>query len=513
MLWGLKDEDKRKRQEPCWKPWTPNKAVMEYPRPNWIRTIASNIDISGAPSLAVGPDDEVYFAVAATGTFGSLAATSTYDIAVGCMLGDGTLKWLFRDPSLVSGSNDSQPQIVLGLSGELYLAFVTPGAIPGRSNGADVPSLCGNCGATAGRQDVVFARLNGVVAATPSALPTVAWRVQDAYLNSCNNETAIRLHYDRVGSKLFLAYQTGGATLCTVAVGSPNIVVVAFDPAGYLVWSYQGELMNSTGSNTAPAIATDGIGGVYVAYEHTVTVAGGGTMQGTTDVEVIRLYTEGTPVRVVRDWVLSATTTINSAATNLSPALVADVVRNVVYLAFTATAAVPGGQKTASGADIVFAAIKSDATVSWLLQKPEYNEDTYRYSNIDSPRLSIDQYGVVYMAAHAVNDGTGQDQIVMIKLNPGTQEGWYFRVDIANVFRSYIPAADFVTPFQALLATSAFSVPGIIIYAGQLYVAFVRYGTSTLYIVGLAQVLNYLEYDAQEYMRSFTGICSSVRSV
>jgi hypothetical protein len=184
-----------------------------------------------------------------------------------------------------------------------------------------------------------------------------------------------------------------------------------------------------------------------------------------------------------------------------------------VYLAFTATAAVPGGTKTATGSDIVFASLKADGSLNWLQQKPEFNEATYRYSSIDAPQLSLDQYGNLYMAAHAVNEGSGQDQIVMIKMNPGSQEGWYFRVDITNVFRSYIPAADYVTPFQALLATSAYSVPGIVIYAGQLYVAFVRYGTSTLYVVGLAQVLNYLEYDAQEYMRSFTGICSSVRSV
>jgi hypothetical protein len=486
---------------------------MEYPRPNWTASVASNIDISGAPSLAVGPGDEVYFAVAATGTFGTLAATSTYDIVVGCFGGDGTLQWLFRDPSLVSGSNDSQPQLVLGLSGEAYLAFVTTGAIPGRSNGADVPSLCGNCGATAGRQDVVLARLNSVVGATNASLPTVAWRVQDAYLNSCNNETALRLHFDSIGNQLFAVYQTSGSTLCNVAIGTPNVVVVAFAPAGYLTWSYQDALMNSTGSNTAPAIATDGIGGVYLAYAHTAAVSGGGAMQGSQDVEVIRLHIEGAPVRVVRDWILSAIVTINSTGVNGDPALVCDTTRNVVFLAFTATAAVPGGQKTATGSDIVFASIKADGTLLWLLQQPEYNEVTYRYASIDHPQLSLDQYGNVFMAAHALNESTGHDQIVMIKINPGTQVGWYFRIDIANVYRSYIPAADFVTPFQAVLGTSAYSVPSVTIYAGQLYVGFVRYATATLYIVGLAQPLNYLEYDAQEYMRSFTGICSSVRSV
>jgi hypothetical protein len=483
---------------------------MEYPRPNWTAALSSTVDISGAPCLVVGPNDSVYFAVAATGIFGTLPVTSTYDIILGCYAGDGTLRWLFRDPSLVTGTNDSQPQLVLGLSGEAYLAFVTPGAIPGRTNGADVPSLCGNCGATAGRQDIVLARLDGISPTTP---PTVTWRVQDAYLNSCNNETALRLHFDHVGNQLFLVYQSSGATLCNVALGTPNIVLVVFAPAGYLIWSYQGNLLNSTGSNTAPSVATDGIGGVYLAYAHTTAVSGGGGMQGVQDVEVVRLRTEGTPLRVVRDWILSATTTINSPGTNADPYIVADTMRNIVYLAFTATQTVPGGQKTATGSDIVFASITSTGTVNWLLQKSEYNEVTYRYSSIDHPILSLDQYGNVFMAAHAVNQNTGQDQIVMIKINPGTQMGWYFRVDIANVYRSYIVAADYVTPFQAVQATSPFSVPGIAIYAGQLYVGFVQYATATQHIVGLAQTLNYLEYTAQEYMRSFTGICSSVRSV
>lgn len=482
---------------------------MEYPRPNWTASLSSNIDISGATSLAVGPSDEVYFAVAATGTVGTLPATTTYDILLGCYGGDGTLQWLFRDPSLVSGANDSQPQLVLGLSGEAYLAFVTPGAVPGRSNGADVPSLCGNCGATAGRADIVLARIDGVVAGTPA----VTWRVQDAYLNSCNDETAVKLHYDTVGNQLFLVYQTGKATLCNVGIGAPNTVVVAFHPAGYLTWSYQDSLLNSTGANTTPAIATDGIGGVYIAFAHTAAVAGGGVMQGTQDIEVIRLHVEGAPIRVVRDWILSATATINSTGTNADPALVADPVRNVVYLAFTATEAVPGGQKTATTSDIVFAGIKADGTLLWLLQKPEYNEVTYRYSSVDHPILSLDRNGMLFAAAHAVNESLGTDQIVMYKLNPGSLEGWYFRTDIATVYRTYLPIASFVTPFQAVQATSALSAPGLAIYGGQLYVGIVRYATATQYIIGLAQTLNYLEYDAQQYMRSFTGICSSVRSL
>jgi hypothetical protein len=479
---------------------------MEYPRPDWTATVAASMDISGSPTIVVGPDDTVYFAVAAKGTFGTLPSTSTYDIAVGCMSSAGVLQWVLRDPSLVSGAGDSAPSLAIGNGGELYLAFLTPGAISGRFNAADVPSLCGSCGATAGRSDIVLARINPVT-------QTVVWRVQDAYLNSCNNETAVRLHFDRVGNQLFIVYQTSGSTLCNLAIGGPNIVLVAFDPAGYLTWSYQAELLNSTGQNAAPSVATDGIGGIYLAYTHTTAVQGGGAMQGSKDVEVIRLHTEGAPVRVVRDWILSASTIINSSGVNDQPYLVADTVRNLIYLTFTATAAVPGGTKTATVSDIVFASFDSTGAVNWLLQEPEFNEVTYRYTSVDAPMIALDSNGALYGAAHAVTESTGDDMLLMIKINPGTQQGWYFRVTISEVYRSYIPAAGFPTPFQALTAVSPYSAPAIGVNTGHLYVSFVRYNTATLYIVGLFQVLNYLEYTAQEYMRSFTAICSSVRSL
>jgi hypothetical protein len=482
---------------------------MEYPRPDWTATVASNLDISGAPSIVIGADDVVYFAVSTTGTFGTLAPSSTYDVVVGCMSGSGVLQWLFRDPQLVSGAGDTQPSLAIGNGGELYLAFVTPGAIPGRSNAADVPSLCGSCGATAGRQDIVLARIDGA----PTGTPIVAWRVQDAYLNSCNNETAPRLHFDKLGNQLFLIYQTSGATLCNVSIGSPNIVLVAFDPTGYLTWSYQDDMLNAAGSNEFPAITTDGIGGVYLAYTHTTAVSGGGVMQGSKDVEVIRLHVEGSPVRVVRDWILSAGTIINSPGVNDQPHIVCDPVRNFVYLAFTATEAVPGGEKTAAISDIVFASFKADGTLLWLLQKQEFNEATYRYKSVDHPMLALDSNGALFSAAHAITDSTNDDMLLMIKINPGTQQGWYFRVTIAEVYRSYIPAANFTTPFQAVTATSPYSAPVVAVNTGHLYVGFVRQNISTFYLVGLLQVLNYQEFTAQQYMRSFTAICSSTRKL
>ena len=487
---------------------------MEYPRADWSRTITATLDISGSPTMIVGPDDSVYFALSASGTVSSGATSlpdvATFGVYVGAMNKSGTIQWLLRDSRLFTGANDVAPSLVLGVSGELYLAFVTPGAVTGRSNGADVPSLCGSCGATAGRDDVVLARIDGAV----SGSPTIAWIVQDAYLNSCSNENQVRLHYDAAGDRLFIAYQTGGSTLCNNRIGTPNIVLVCFNTAGYLTWSYQAELLNGAGANEAPCVATDAAGGVYIAYTITSPVAGGAvSLSGTKDVEVIKLHIEGELVRVVRDWILSATVPINSAGINTDPYIVCDASRNKLYLTFTATQAVPGGTKTATGSDIVFVALTTDGALAWILQGPEWNEVTYRYQSVDHPSLALDQYGALFAVAHAV-DAAGDDMILSWSINPGTVVSeWYFRTDIANVYRAYVAAGNIGAPFTALEAMAPFSAPALAVYAGHVYITFARYDTDTQYIVALNQTINYLEYNAQQYIRNVTSICSSVRKL
>lgn len=485
---------------------------MSYPRPSWVTAQAALTDISGTPAIVVNPaDDSVYFAFSALGAVGATPDTGNYSIVVGHATGAGTIDWLFRDPQLRSYSPDVQPRLALGLSGELYLAFVTTGAIPGRSNLADVPSLCGSCGSSAGREDIVLARLDGVA----SGSPTITWRVQDAYIDSCNVETAVQLHFDLVENRLYIAFTSSGATQCNVPVGSQNVVVVCFHPDGYLTWSYQGDLLNGTGVNGPPSITTDNAGGVYVAYTVTAAVAGGAAIQGVQDVEVIRLHAEGAPLRIVRDWILSAVATVNAGggAVNGDPWIACDGVRGKVYLAFTSTGTVPGGTKTNTGADIVFASLQADTgALNWILQNDTLNEVTYRYSNVSAPMITLDANGALFGSAHAVNQSTGNEMLVMWRINPGTtQSDWYFRTDIANVYRAYVAAASFTAPFSAITATAPFSVPVIGKQSGHLYVGFVQQNMATFYLVGLNEVPNYLDYNAQQYIRSFTSICSSVR--
>jgi hypothetical protein len=232
------------------------------------------------------------------------------------------------------------------------------------------------------------------------------------------------------------------------------------------------------------------------------------------DVEIIRLHVEGSPLRVERDWVLSANAVVNagSGASNTDPAIAVDSSRSALYVSFSTTGVVPGGTKTATISDIVFASIDTrTGALNWLEQKADYNEVSYRFNSVDSIVMTLNQYGALFIAAHAV-DSAGNQMIVMYRLDPPTGDSaWYFRVTIADVYRAYVPASAFTPPFTAVTATAVFSPPTISVWAGHLYVGFSQYNIQTLYIVGLNEVDNFLEFTAQQYIRAFTSICSVSR--
>jgi hypothetical protein len=472
---------------------------MEYPRPTWTQTFTSTMDLSGAPVTVVGPDEKLYFAVSSKGLFAG-TLTSTYSIFIGCVNGAGVTEWVFQDASILSSADDTQPTLAIGPSGELYVAFMTPGNIPGTYNGADVVSLCDGCSSTGGRQDIVLARINGATVGNPS----VAWRIQNAYLNSCSNEYSPQMVIDSANNQLVLVYQCSGATLCSPSIGSPNIVCTSFTLQGSFQWAYQGNLMNGAGANRNPSVAVDLSGNIYVAYTITTAVSGGGILQGTEDVEIIRLRRTGG--LVYRDWIFSATNTINSTGINTDPNIVFDPKTHCLYVAFTATQAVPGGVKSAPGADLVVVALTTDGQLESLRQSAAFNQPAYFYSTMDHPRICVGNTGTLYIAAHTILQSTGNDMVLAFKLNPGTGKGWFFRQGVDD-FGAYLVAADIPAPFQVLQVAAPFSPPAISNRSGYVYISFLRYNSATFYVTALSQNVNYLEYNAQQYMRNIQTIC------
>jgi hypothetical protein len=484
-----------------------------YPRVDWTYQLQATgiaADISGTPGLVVGPADEVYFAFSSRGTVGNLPSVGTYQIVVGCVNSTGVVQWIRRFPQLVSNSVDSQPGLALGNTGELYITFVTIGALPGKVNGLNAPSFCGGCGASQGPEDIVVARINGAVA----GIPSVAWVVQDLSINSCSVETRPRILYDSFLNRLLLTYTSSGAIICQVKVGSLNVVVNCLDPiSGGNVWVFQSNLVNSGGFNQDPSVAVDSAGGVYIAYTTTNQVIGGAVVPpGAQNVEVIKITASGSPLVINRNWILSSINNVNpvGGTINSNPTIAFDTINNRLFLAWITTGIVPGGSNPyLPNPSIVFASINGTTGIlNWLKQSPVYNEGSYRYSSISLPIFTLDVNGVPYVAASAVQDITGEGMIFMYRLDPlNGNSGWiYFQSSIA--VRAYLPAIDSAdTPNTAFRVGANYSGPWISVRSGNLYVAFVNQDTETFQLVGLRQVQRYQDITAFDYMNNFTGIC------
>lgn len=469
-----------------------------YPRADWTAAIPT-MDLSGTPAVVVD-QSRAYFAFLG-GSVGSLAATGYSSITIGCVDLSGNTLWMFRDPRMRTTANDLQPTLALG-DNALFVSYTTVGAIPGATNGKNTFSLCGNCsGPKSGLEDIVVARIDNLTA------PTLTWIQQDAYLNSCNKETKPQLWFDTYQSRLLLAYECSGATLCTNPVGTSNLVVAALDLSGGLSWAYQGPLLNGPGNNRSPSLTTDLSGNIYVAYTIDRPVQGG-TLQGTQDVEVVCLTAtvEGCNVVLRRSWILSAITPINAPAINTNPSISCNP-SGQLCLTFTTTGQVPGGTKTTANRDIVFVGLNLNGSLQWIQQNPYFNEDTYRYQSVDSSQTVRSCSSAIYTIGHAT-DVSGFDMLTMWRTSPTTGEPeWFYQPNTAQRYRTYIPFARFSTPFAAQTAIAALSNPAMAICASIMVVAVSNYTTGELSIYGISEQEPYSNIPAFEYFLQSSKIC------
>ncbi len=471
-----------------------------YPRAEWTASFPTT-DLSGNPAIVVDLS-RAYFACVG-GSVGSLAATGYASILVGCVDLSGNAQWLFRDPRMITSATDTQPTLAIG-DGALFVSYTTVGAIPGATNGKNTFSFCGNCGGPqAGMEDIVVARIDNLIA------PTLTWIRQDGYLNSCNKETAPQLWYDTAISRLLLAYECTGATLCQNPVGTINLVVAALDLSGGLSWAYQGPLLNGPGNNRSPSLTTDLSGNIYIAYTIDQRVQGGATLQGTTDVEVVKLHAhvEGCNVVVERSWILSAVSTVNAAgAINGTPSISCSATGDLC-LTFTTTGQVPSGTQTSANRDIVFVGLHTNGTLQWIQQNPYFNEDTYRYQSVDSSQTVRSCGSVIYTIGHA-QDVSGVDMLLMWRSSPNTGDPeWFYQPNSAQRYRTYIPVARFGTPFAAQTTNALLSNPTMAVCSSIMVVAVANYTTGELWIFGISEQEPYSNIPAFEYFLQSSKIC------
>ena len=472
---------------------------MAFPLPGVVlqNSISLSMDVSGVPALAVGPLNDVYFAAAMKGTGTNITgppSTNTpmpptttsnlYNIIIGNYTDTGSRQvnypsitgasntdaysfynsaylddftttlhsnlYIFGDSpnvnTLLGTTDDSSPSIAVGPNSEVYLAYVTQSSVYGRYNMDSplVPSFCG-C-VSPGPRDIVVTRLNNYNKFAPSnagALmnfyATLAqWRLQDATINSCSDDTNPKLAIDRTNLFLYMVHQTASQILCYPVIGTgPNIILSCLSlQTGAVVWrEAQRGLNGATGQTTNPAVAVDTAGGICVAMEITGPLDGGsGDLSGATQMVDVVKYAQTTTSPGVfgsksRAWVLSqfVDLTPGSGLACRQPTIAMNPVTGQILVAFVTTGTMPGKTRSVAPGftDLVVVTLNADGTNIRVQQGGVFNPTATPYQSASSPYATNDVYGNFYLSFNVV-ETTGDTNVFIYKMRPGGDSQWSY---------------------------------------------------------------------------------------
>lgn len=399
-----------------------------YPISFFNRDLSLTMDISGSPAI-VAYSTGNYFAFSGKGALPNwqqpISSYSTYySVFVGAINNDGTIAWISRFPSILQAAGDCySPALAIGGAGELYLSFVTNGAIIGYANGSTFPPAPGS-GTPYGTADVVLARIN-------TSNQTVSWAIQGAGLNGPSNETVPQLAVDTTYGLVYIAYQSSGNISPYTAIGKTNIILSCFNtiastPPGTAIWTtgYQAGVkndeINCTEYNKNPSIVTDNAGSVYLAYEVTAKTPHGAPVQGQ-QIEVVKFSTvnidtfPNTLYVGQYQWTLSTNGTNLFVSTGKSSQPHLSYWNTTLYLSFLTSGVIPGGNHSPSGNDVVLAAIRTNGALKWAIQGLT-NVCPQKYYDVYSVSSCCDELGTPYVVAVVKKFGS-RDSVLVWKLN------------------------------------------------------------------------------------------------
>ncbi len=361
------------------------------------------------------------------------------------LFSDGTF-WPYIGYQLQGTTDDSAPSIAVGPDLEMYIAYVTTSQIPQRNNMSNVPSFCG-C-SNQGSSDIVVARLTnqGRTADGPATtsrgdavVTTADWRIQDATFNSCADETGPKLAIDRTNQFLYMVHQTNYQILCYTVTGQdPNIVLSCIDlETGVVVWREAQTGVNGSGQTRAPAVAVDTLGGVCVAAEITGPMTGGRDLSGSTvGVDVVKFQQVSSAPGVYagrsRSWVLSQFVSLNPTApgrSNTQPTIACDPVTGTILLAFVTTGELPGQTRSVGPGqqDLVVVTMKADGSNIRVQQGGVFNPDSRPYMTASTPYAAADPYGNFYLSVNIVElTAPNVNNVLLFKILKNGNTTWSY---------------------------------------------------------------------------------------
>jgi hypothetical protein len=298
------------------------------------------------PAIAVDVVGTTYVAYTTSGTAETTVKTGGLDIIVAKYSNTGVQQWITpktTDVSFNTVQDDLNPALVYDpVNAALYLSYETTGTPTGLTN--------------AGSKDIVVSRFN-----TSGILQ---WT---RILGTTQEDCASSLSTDTQGN-LILAFSTRGAFVETTLTGSTYDVVIAkYSAAGTLLWRKQSSSFNTTGSNMAPAVATDANNNIFCVYTRT-----GGT-SNSMDLVLFKLTRAGEFLWVKQDSVF------NTAAADSESSIAVDQY-GYVYISYTSRGAITGNTN-AGETDIVVVKMNGGTGAQvWAKQNPLFNTSRSEYS-------------------------------------------------------------------------------------------------------------------------------------
>jgi hypothetical protein len=398
---------------------------MNYPSANWFvqQAISADLDNAGTPALAVGSDESVYFAIPTKST----ADPAWYTITVGKLASTGALRWKRTFPELVTSSDNIQPTLVVGASGEVFVAFMTTGSVLDRLNMAYVPNFCSDC-STVSYKDIVLVRIDQP---TPTSA-SLTWYLQDATMNSCADETAPQLAIDSMNQLLYMTWQSTKNIQCYPSIGSNNILLACFGYNGVQKWlEAMGNINATAKTNENPVVAASHYGQVMVAWETKGAVTGGLPPVGK-QIEVVSFQTDvGNPTSYSKLWVGSSISNIFANGNSYSPTI-ASTKEGVLYLAFLTEGVVGGGIRTGSAQDLVTVSLNTHGELRWMRQGPIYNNGSAAYTSASNPYLTLDAWGNPYLSLQ-----TDNSKILLFRFDYNTGNTQWSYNEPPNTYNAY----------------------------------------------------------------------------
>lgn len=338
------------------------------------------------PTIAVGVSGNIYIAFLTLGTTsGNTNTGNNGDIAIMKMDNNGVVQWIKQQPTFNTTGGDSVPSIVVDTSENIYVAYSTTGTTSGNTN--------------IGQDDLVVLKMdtNGVL----------LWVQQQAIFNTPVIEYAPSIAID-AGSNVYISYRTNGTTSGHTNIGSYDIAVLKMNTNGVVQWVRQQPTFNTTLYDIDPSIAVDVLGNAYITY-YTSGTTSGNTNLGSNDIIIFKMDTNG-----ILQWVRQQAP-FNTPQLDTRPFIAVDTFSNVyvTYITFGTTS----GNTLLGNSDTVVLKMNTHGVVQWITQQPNFNTNGGQFATA----IAVDPLANIYVAYYTFgtssgNTNVGQNDVVIFKL-------------------------------------------------------------------------------------------------